>query len=294
MGQLINIGIEDIIKHQRSAPNFNNEVLVIDLNGEVDIERNERVQIDGFTLILMLEGTLDININGNDNHISSKAFLDVLDIHAIQNVKRSADFRGYHIIVKHRFMDEAMRGIKRLPVCNFITRFAYPIMLLDDQEAMLLEQRLMDIVKNIGRTDHTYRRDLVKNELRSLLIEVSNLIVIKGKKQEPGLFKSKNDIVAQFIIMVNKHCAAEHSVNFYAQELCIEPKYLSRILKELNGKTANRWIDDAIIMKARMMLKDPDLTIQQVADLLNFSDQSAFGKFFKKHCEISPLNYRRE
>ena len=44
---------------------------------------------------------------------------------------------------------------------------------------------------------------------------------------------------------------------------------------------------------AARMLRDPELTIQQGAEALSFSDQSSFGKFFKKHTGLSPLKYRQ-
>ena len=82
-------------------------------------------------------------------------------------------------------------------------------------------------------------------------------------------------------------------MTFYADKLFITPQYLSLILKELTGMSANKWIDDALVAEAKVLLKAPQMTVQQVADQLHFSDQSTFGKFFKKHMGISPMEYRR-
>ena len=65
------------------------------------------------------------------------------------------------------------------------------------------------------------------------------------------------------------------------------------LLREQTGKSANKWIDDAVLMEAKMLLKTPLLSVQQVAEQLHFSDQSTFGKFFKKHIGLSPLEFRR-
>lgn len=51
-------------------------------------------------------------------------------------------------------------------------------------------------------------------------------------------------------------------------------------MKSFSGKTVNQWISEALMREAEISLRNPDLTIQQVADMLNFSDQSSFGKFF--------------
>ena len=65
-------------------------------------------------------------------------------------------------------------------------------------------------------------------------------------------------------------------------------------MKSFSGKTVNQWISEALIRESEILLRNPDLTIQQVADMLNFSDQSSFGKFFKKHRDISPLAFKRQ
>ena len=88
------------------------------------------------------------------------------------------------------------------------------------------------------------------------------------------------------------HFEKERSVSFYANQLNITPKYLSEAVKEIMGKTAGELIDEAVIMQAKVLLKTPDLNIGQVATVLNFPDQSFFGKFFKKHVGLSPNQYR--
>lgn len=84
-----------------------------------------------------------------------------------------------------------------------------------------------------------------------------------------------------------------HEVADYSTELCVTPVYLSRILKNLSGKSAIDWIHEARIAEAKILLRKTDRTIQDVADILYFSDQSAFGKFFKKRTGISPLEYKK-
>ena len=101
------------------------------------------------------------------------------------------------------------------------------------------------------------------------------------------------ELFEQFLQLLFEHCKEQHVVTFYAEKLFITPQYLSLILKELTGKSANKWIDDALIVEAKMLLKAPQATVQQVADILHFSDQSTFGKFFKKHMGISPMEYRK-
>ena len=119
-------------------------------------------------------------------------------------------------------------------------------------------------------------------------------IAAASRKGTAGKKLSKENLIARFTHLLNENPGERHEVRWYAQQLCIDATYLSRILKAFNGKTAGQWIDGALARKAKLYLADSDTSIKDIADKLNFSDQAAFGKFFKKQEGLSPLNYRRE
>lgn len=104
---------------------------------------------------------------------------------------------------------------------------------------------------------------------------------------------SRNAYVHDFIKLVHVHYTKERSVRFYADKLCISPKYLSLLVKEVTGKSAARWIDDLVLMEAKNMLKFSGKNVQQVAYALNFTNQSSFGKFFKHLTGQSPTKYQK-
>ena len=94
--------------------------------------------------------------------------------------------------------------------------------------------------------------------------------------------------------MVNEHGKKEHSPSFYADKLCISVQYLSLVLKERSTNTTIDWIATYLTIQAKSLLRTPKLSIQEISDELNFSDQASFGKFFKKHTGVSPKKYRQE
>ncbi|WNW02394.1 AraC family transcriptional regulator [Tenacibaculum sp. HL-MS23] len=97
----------------------------------------------------------------------------------------------------------------------------------------------------------------------------------------------------RFLDLLNENFKSERSVQFYADVLCITSGYLSKVLKEVSGKTANQLIDEAVILEAKLLLNNPILSISEIAENLQFSDQSFFGKFFKKHTGLSPTAFRK-
>ena len=91
---------------------------------------------------------------------------------------------------------------------------------------------------------------------------------------------------------MQKNFKEERFLDFYANELSITPKHLSRTVKSQTGFTAVEWIERYVILEAKVMLKSSNMTIQQIADELNFPSQSFFGKYFKKNIGVSPKEYR--
>lgn len=104
--------------------------------------------------------------------------------------------------------------------------------------------------------------------------------------------KSNNRIPDQFINLVQQNFRKERFLEFYASKLEITPKHLSRTLKALTGNTAVEWIERYVILEAKVLLKSTNMSIQQIADDLNFPSQSFFGKYFKKNVGMSPKEFR--
>lgn len=101
------------------------------------------------------------------------------------------------------------------------------------------------------------------------------------------------EISRRFIRLANRHHVERRFLDFYADQLGISTKHLSRTVKRYTGIPAVEWIDIFIVIDAKILLSTTTLSIREIADRLNFSSQSFFGKYFKKYTGISPKDYRR-
>ena len=108
-----------------------------------------------------------------------------------------------------------------------------------------------------------------------------------------GAAPRRSSYVQDFMRLVHMHFTRERSVNFYASQLFISPKYLSLLVKEATGRSAARWIDHFVITEAKNLLRFSGKNIQQVAYALNFSNQSSFGKYFKHLTGMSPTEFQK-
>ena len=96
----------------------------------------------------------------------------------------------------------------------------------------------------------------------------------------------------QFIKLVSQNYTVHRNVGFYADKLCLTPKYLSKLIRDTSGRSAPDWIDSYVVLEAKNLLKYSNATIKEIVYTLNFPNQSVFYKFFKARTGMTPTEYR--
>ena len=136
----------------------------------------------------------------------------------------------------------------------------------------------------IKETDNPFRKGVLLGYMQILIYDAYNYLL--KSETDSGKPKEKigrqQELYTQFIKEVQKNYTKERSISYYADVLCVTPKYLSQIVHKVSGRFASDWITDYVILEAKALLKSKKYTVQQIADILNFANQSFFGKYFKK------------
>ena len=96
----------------------------------------------------------------------------------------------------------------------------------------------------------------------------------------------------RFLALVTEYHNKERGVAFYADKLCITPKYLSKLIKQATGRSAPDWIDAYVVLEAKNLLRYSGKSIKEIVQDLNFPSQSVFYKYFKSHTGLTPSEYR--
>ncbi len=129
--------------------------------------------------------------------------------------------------------------------------------------------------------------------VRSQLHVLFHLFTALIKPTQENLDTRPVEITKEFKLLVKNHHTDLTKVTEYATLLKITPKHLSQMVKDTTGITAGEVIEKIRFEEAKKLLNNNETSIQQVAEALKFSDQSAFGKFFKRHFGASPLQYKK-
>ena len=100
-------------------------------------------------------------------------------------------------------------------------------------------------------------------------------------------------LFTDFVQLVSEFASEHHTIDYYASRLCITPRYMSTIIKQVSGRSAKQWIDDALVIRIKIDLKHTDKTIARISDDMNFPNPSFLSKFFKRMTGMTPREFRQ-
>ena len=146
--------------------------------------------------------------------------------------------------------------------------------------------------RKVEQTDYKFTREALNGYMQVLFCNGYQWIMKYDKSNPETKTENRQEkIFNRFLDLVQTHYKEERSIAFYADKMCLTPKYLSLVIHQVSGRFAGEWIKDYVILEAKALLKSKAYTVQQVSDLLNFSNASFFGKFFKAAVGCSPRKY---
>jgi len=242
--------------------------------------------------ILVLNGTAGIEINFR-KYEAGKGEIVLLSFgHFFRIQLLSTDFRCTVLYVSKAYIDEMFSSdmiYKRARYGAMMHK--NPVLQLGADEDRLLQQRMHFIRDVVLNQQHLYYREMTLGTLLLFLLDLAN--IIEKDTREDGLARPARDELyfQKFLELLVLHYRAEHQVDFYAEKLHITTHYLTLIVKRVSGQTVSDLIFQLLFSEAKLLLMQPSFSIQQVASELHFSDQSAFGKFFKRKSGLSPKEF---
>jgi len=205
--------------------------------------------------------------------------------------KRSDSLKMDVIFFKESFLLERHADPFFLGKFDFFEDIQRCVLPLDPGNATKFT-RIYDLAQQTRSASPSHQDEIVRSYIFALLYELDAyyhqfLHVTPPRTKGYPLFD-------RFRQLLRGNYMREHKLEFYSSRLHVTSKSLSAAVKKQTGKSAGKWIDDTIILEAKVLLQNKTLTVSQVAAMLNFSDPSVFGKFFRAGAGMSPLEYRNK
>lgn len=152
-------------------------------------------------------------------------------------------------------------------------------------------QTYFDMIYEKSQEKAPHTTAIIRSLIYVVLHELEDVLFSLDKEPTPILDKSL-PILSQFKALLTENFITQRQVSFYAEKLHLTPKYFSTLIKDASGKTAGEWINEMLVLEAKVRLQNQENSIAQIAYDLDFSDPSHFGRFFRNHVGMSPTEYR--
>lgn len=152
-----------------------------------------------------------------------------------------------------------------------------------------------DYFKLIWETvqEKPFRREIVQHLITALLYYI---MYINKRNQDSFILQPSHQerLFQRFVSLVNEYSKSERTVSFYADKLYLTPRYLSTLMRQISQRTVTEWINQSVILEAKVLLKHSDLLVYQISDELHFPNPSFFSKFFKRMTGMTPQEYQKK
>lgn len=245
-----------------------------------------------YTILICLKGQLDVELNGQLVHVTKDELLIVPPATMAETMKQSDDFECNVIMLTPRIVQAFLRS--NMTVWNnavYVNKVK--TVTLDAQSRELCNKYCELLRLGISfEKGNKLRREIMAAYLQAgLLALCSQLNALADSGLPLGQQHSEN-LFHKFLDLLNHSDEKRKPVEYYADKLCITPKYLSIICKKNSGKTAKEWIQEMVSENVRFYLKSTDKSIKEISDLLGFPNPSYLGRYVKERFGMSPKSYR--
>ena len=248
--------------------------------------------IHGIGLIVCHNGSFVFKLDGKPFTAHSGETLFIPECASLQIVHESADMEVLILVYRIDPIRDIMGNLV-LTMYPYMQMSAAPCYVWNSGE----EADVIRYIELINSTLAFGDNPLNLSEQKLLLLSLTHrLCSIYSRKilSAQNRVSHRHEVFLDLIQLIDKHFMQERGVEFYADKLCLSPKYLSALSKDICGYTVQELVFKAIIRKSISLLTNTQKNIQEIADDFNFPNASYFGTFFKKQTGMSPQQYRQQ
>lgn len=285
----------DLLTHLGATKNMRqNGCILVDMD-EMSIRELEGqpFRMEGCGLIICTEGECFLNIDDKELRIAQGDLLLATPISRMI-IHRSHAFSARGLFLRSGYLNRntlpmlcstsLLVHVMRHPVCKMESeQYAQALAMMQNIRSIALHDR-----------ESQFNNEAIHNGIAMFLYVIGDRLqqIIHLQETKISILNRREEYFFRFIDLLARYYKTSRRIDFYAERLCLTPKYLTTLVRVATGKSAKIWIDDFVISDAMFLLRHSDMSVQQIAADLNFPNQSFFGKFFKDHTGRTPSSFR--
>lgn len=253
------------------------------------------------TVVICTNGKVQAQMNGTQVELHKNQVVIIPQNITVTDVMISPDFNLKAMFLTNRILQSFLR--EKMNIWNEMMYIHRQHIVTMDEDEILFYTHFYDMLTlaiSKGK-DNPLHTDVIQSLLRSAVLALCGAMKMKLSSEEhlddDAALHVKEKTTSKvhfqhFLDLLHSNDVKRHTVEAYASELCISPKYLTAVCKKNSGKTANEWITEHVLEDIRYYLRQTDLSIKQICDRLAFPNPSFFGKYVKDHFGMTPLEFR--
>lgn len=289
--QIIDTNFDTAKADMKTTDFIDDDIVLYDDAKKIPLPKNPRRTTFIF-VGLCTAGTASYTIDTEDVVVRKNDIMIISERRVTENYTASPDLECIGMFMSMNFYYETIRNVSDISAMLIFSRTT-PEVSVSEKEARMFTDYFRILQSKTADTSNPFRRKVVQALVLAMFYDLNAIIhhmETRGHSKRP-----RADIIfTEFIRLVEANFKSERRVSWYAEQMCITPKYLAETVKQVSRRTPNEWIDNYVTLELRLRLKNSSKSIKEIATDMHFPNQSFLGKYFKEHVGLSPSSYRKE
>ena len=240
---------------------------------------------------LCTAGSCTFTFNGKEFELHKGDVIIVCKGKLMEKVRPEEGFQVTNIMVEAEFIAVSSPIKSNYGVKGQLSLFLNPVMHLTAEQYAICQRDFDNIAFRLSQTHHHFHEELMMNAVQAMILDFFDFHSVLY--EETDISVQSATIMNNFLrLLENGEYRRNREVAWYADKLCITPKYLSQVTNEVSGFSANYWINRYTITDISRLLRDKSLTFVAISDMFGFSSPAYFSRYVQRFLGTNPTEYR--
>lgn len=244
-------------------------------------------------ITLCLSGSCRLSINNTTYTLGKNDLIIYTPNKTIDNTMICADFTGIAIGMSSQYSRYLF--LNSVDIWNKVLYLNRNTKIhIDNSDTAEFKKYYKLLKSTLVQTDNIHYNDIIRCLLKAFSYDVANQLNRFLPAGNDDIMTSKDQLMKKFVDNLATTYPHRRDVNYYSRQLNVTPKYLSTVVKDVSGKTASKWIHDAVTSDIVTLLKNSGKSIKEICNELDFPNIQFFSRYVKRYIGVAPTDFRKE
>lgn len=240
--------------------------------------------------IFVTSGSMSFSIEGKHFVAHAGTGIILIEGKPVDDLSLSPDCQVVAMLLSNRYLRSHPININ-FNVRGLTFYFDHPLMVMTTQQMEQCLRGVEDIRWRLTQTNHLYFNETLTRAIENFTYDLFDIYTCCNSEQA-SKGGQKTLLSQQFIDLLKQHIREERMVDYYASQLFVTPKYLSRVCLQATGHNASYWISQFAVKEILEQITSTNLPLSEISTAFNFQSLSHFTRYVKKHTRQTPSAFR--